>query len=313
MIAENPLWTERYRPTKIEECILPENLKKTFQEFVNRGEVPNLLLVGPAGTGKTTVAKAMLNEIDADYMIINGSMNGNIDTLRNDIQNFASSVSFMGGRKYVILDESDYLNPNSTQPALRNFMEEYSKNCGFILTGNFKKKIIEPLQSRTSVIDFVIPKDDLPGLSLKFFKRVKTILEKENVEYDKNAVASLIAKHFPDSRRILNELQRYSATGCIDSGILIDMTRESFKALISGMKEKDFNKVRKWVAEQSNLDAPTLFSTFYDTAYDYVKKDSIPLLIVLLAKYEYQNAFVVNPEINIMAALTEIMVDVDFE
>ncbi len=313
MITENPLWVERYRPSKIEDCILPENLKTTFQEFVNKEQIPNLLLVGPPGCGKTTVARAMLNEIDADYMIINGSLNGNMDTLRTDIQNFASSVSFTGGRKYVILDESDGLNPNHVQPALRNFMEEYSKNCGFILTANYKKKIIEPLHSRTSIVDFVIPKADIPSLSSKFFKRVKWILENEKVEYDKNAVASLIAKYFPDSRRILNELQRYSATGYIDSGILIDMTRESFKELINALKDKDFNKVRRWVGEQPSLDAATLFSTFYDYAFEYVKKDSIPLLVVLLAKYEYQHAFVVNPEINIMAALTEIMVDVDFQ
>jgi len=211
------LWVEKYRPKTIADTILPEGLKKTFQQFVDQKNVPNLLLTGPAGVGKTTVARAMLEELGADYIVINGSMNGNIDTLRTTIQNFASSVSFAGGRKYVILDEADYLNANSTQPALRNFMEEYSKNCGFIMTCNFKNRIIEPLHSRCSVVEFKIAKKDLPDLAMQFMKRVRMILTTENVEFDKEAIAAIIMKYYPDSRRVLNELQRYSATGKIDS------------------------------------------------------------------------------------------------
>ena len=212
------LWVEKYRPKRISDCVLPENLKATFQEFVDKGSIPNLLLAGGPGVGKTTVARAMLEEVNADYIVINGSMNGNIDTLRVEIMQFASTVSFVGGRKYVILDEADYLNPNSTQPALRNFMEEFSNNCGFILTCNFKNRIIEPLHSRCSVVEFNIPKSVKASIGMNFFNRVKDILSQEGIEYDKRVVAEFITRHFPDWRRIINELQRYSATGSIDTG-----------------------------------------------------------------------------------------------
>ena len=228
-MIDNPLWVERYRPQTIADTILPEDLKATFQQFVDQKSVPNLLLTGSAGVGKTTVARAMLEELECDYIIINGSLNGNIDTLRTTIQNFASSVSFTGGRKYVIIDEADYLNANSTQPALRNFMEEYSKNCGFILTCNFKNRIIEPLHSRCSVIEFKINKNDMADLAKQFMKRVKNILEIENIEYDKEAVAAIIMKYFPDWRRVLNELQRYSATGRVDTGILSNLQQTSIR------------------------------------------------------------------------------------
>lgn len=307
------LWVEKYRPKKIEDTILPEGLKETFKSFIQQGNLPNLLLTGPAGVGKTTVARAMLEEIGADYIVINGSMNGNIDTLRNDIQQFASSISFSGGRKYVILDEADYLNANSTQPALRNFMEEYSRNCGFILTCNFKNRIIEPLHSRCSVVEFKISKEDLPKLAVQFFKRVVGILSNEGITYDKAVIAELINRHIPDWRRVLNELQRYSVNGTIDSGIFVNLQNENLKQLIVAIKEKKFTDMRKWVAENSDTDSAQLFRAFYDQAYDIVKPNSIPELIMLIAKYQYQAAFVADPEINTAAFLTEVMVSVEFQ
>lgn len=306
-MSEEFLWVEKYRPKTVEECILPENLKKTFQEFVNQKNVPNLLLSGSAGCGKTTVAKAMLEQLGCDYIVINGSMNGNIDTLRNEIKNYASAVSFSGGRKYVILDEADYLNPNSTQPALRNFMEEFSGNCGFIMTCNFKNRIIDPLHSRCSVIDFKIKKTDLPGLASQFLKRACNILDLENIQYDKKVVAALITKHYPDWRRVLNELQRYSVTGKIDEGILVQFSETNFKTLLDNMKKGDFPAVRKWVGENSDTDTDVLFKNLYDNAYEVVVPTSIPDLILILSKYQYQAAFVANPEINIAACMLEIM------
>jgi len=311
-MLEEFLWTEKYRPKTIADTILPDNLKSTFQEFINKGESPNFLLAGPAGVGKTTVARAMLEEMGSDYIVINGSMNGNIDTLRNEIKSFASSISFTGGRKYVILDEADYLNANSTQPALRNFMEEFSKNCGFILTCNFKNRIIEPLQSRCSVIDFKIPKKEMPALASQFMKRVTYILGAENVEYDKAVVAEVIKKHFPDWRRVLNELQRYSATGKIDSGMLSNMTEATYKSLVGYLKERDFTNMRKWVGENIDNDTAAIIRMIYDTASVHVAKESIPQLVIILAKYQYQAAFVADQEINLVACLTEILVDCTF-
>lgn len=307
------LWVEMYRPRKIEDCILPSNLKKPFQTFVNNKEVPNLLLCGTPGTGKTTVAKALLEEIGCDYIVINGSMNGNIDTLRTEIKEFASTMSFTGGRKYVILDEADYLNPNSTQPALRNFMEEYSKNCGFILTCNFKNRIIEPLHSRCSVIEFKITKEDKPKIAAQFFKSICCILKKENVEYDEKVVAEFITKYFPDFRRVINELQRYSAIGKIDSGILSNTQDQNFKQLITAIKDKNFTEVRKWVTENSDVDASVFFRTFYDMSSSICKQQSVPQLILILADYQYKNAFVADSELNIMACLVEIMSECEFK
>lgn len=306
------LWVEKYRPKTIADTILTNDLKTTFQEFVNQGNIPNLLLAGSAGCGKTTVARAMLEELGCDYIVINGSMNGNIDTLRNEIQDFASSISFTGSRKYVILDEADYLNPNSTQPALRNFMEEFSKNCGFILTCNFKNRIIEPLQSRCSVVDFKIKKTDLPDLAKQMMKRLCSILAEENIEYDKAVIAELIKKHYPDWRRVINELQRYSATGKIDTGILANITETSIKSLMRFLKEKDFTNTRKWVAENIDSDANAIFRTLYDTASQHVAKNSVPNLVMILAKYQYQAAFVADHEINLMACLTEMMVELEY-
>jgi DNA polymerase III delta prime subunit len=307
------LWVEAYRPKKISDCVLPNTLKETFQQFVNQKNVPNLLLSGGPGVGKTTVARAMLEELNADYIVINGSMNGNIDTLRNEIMQFASTVSFTGGRKYVILDEADYLNPNSTQPALRNFMEEFSNNCGFILTCNFKNRIINPLHSRCSVVDFNIPKDEKMKLASQFLNRINGILVHEDVDFDKKVVAELITKYFPDWRRVINELQRYSATGKVDSGILANNSEASIVELIKHLKAKSFTEMRKWVAHNSDIDTTTLFRKLYDISSTEFKQRSIPQLVVLMADYQHKAAFVADQEINIVAFFTEVMSSCEFE
>ena len=306
-MREDFLWVEKYRPKKIEDTILPADLKATFQEFVNAKNIPNLILAGGPGVGKTTVARAMLEELGADYIMINGSMNGNIDTLRNEIKSYASSMSFVGGRKYVILDEADYLNPQSTQPALRNFMEEYSANCGFILTCNFLNRIIAPLHSRCSVIQFKIAGSDKPKLASQFMKRVETILKNENVEYDQKVVAELILKHFPDWRRVLNELQRYSATGKIDTGLLANITEVSMQKLLDAIRDKDFNTMRKWVVDNLDNEPAVLYRNFFDRAVEYFSPQSVPQLVVLLGDYQYKSAFVADQEINMVAFLTEVM------
>jgi DNA polymerase III delta prime subunit len=311
-MLEDFLCVEKYRPKTIEDTILPVDLKSTFQQFVDQQKIPNMILSGTAGVGKTTVARAMLEQLQCDYIVINGSMNGNIDTLRNEILNFASSVSLSGGRKYVILDEADYLNANSTQPALRNFMEEFSRNCGFILTCNFKNRIIEPLHSRCSVVDFKISKKDMGKLAMQFMKRVVGILESENVTYDKAVVAEVIQKYFPDWRRVLNELQRYSATGTIDSGILANMQEISLKELVGLMKDKNFTEMRKWAKYNLDTDVNVLFNQFYETASDYLVVTSIPQMVLLVAEYQYKNAFAANSEINFMAFLTEAMLRCEF-
>jgi DNA polymerase III delta prime subunit len=310
---EEFLWVEKYRPHTIADTILPDELKTTFQQFVDNKNIPNLILSGTAGVGKTTVARAMLDELDCDYIVINGSMHGNIDTLRNEITSFASTVSFKGGRKYVILDEADYLNANSTQPALRNFMEEFSRNCGFILTCNFRNRIIEPLHSRCSVVDFKINTADTAKLAGQFFKRVVGILKTEGVEYEKAVVAEVIQKHFPDWRRCINELQRYSATGKIDSGILVNLQEENFKQLVGYLKGKNFTDMRKWVAENADTDSSVLFRKLYDAANTHVKPNSIPEFILILADAQYRSAFVADQEINTVSAMVNIMAGVDFQ
>ena len=312
-MREEYLWVEKYRPKTVDDCILPNDLKQTFQTFVDQENVPNLLLSGGPGVGKTSVAKAMLEQLDCDYIIINGSLSGNIDTLRNDIMQFASSVSFSGGRKYVILDEADYLNPQSTQPALRNFMEEFSKNCGFILTCNFKNRIIEPLHSRCSVIDFKIPTNQKPKIAAGFFKRTCNILEENNIQYDQKVVAELVQKHFPDWRRVLNELQRYSVSGNIDSGLLTNLTDESFKALVSYLKTKNFTEMRKWVGLNSDNESTSLFRSIYENCSTYVEPNSIPQVVLILADYQYKSAFVADQEINLVACLTEMMAEIKWK
>lgn len=305
------LWCEKYRPKTIADTILPTEIKATFQKFVDQRNIPNLLLSGTAGVGKTTVARAMLEELECDYIIINGSMNGGIDTLRNEILNFVSTVSLSGGRKYVILDEADHLTANF-QPALRNFMEEFSKNCGFILTCNFKNKIIDPLHSRCSVIDFKISKKDMAKLAMQFMKRVENILSVENIEYDKAVVAQLIQKHFPDWRRVLNELQRYSVSGKIDTGILANLQQTSIKELVGLMKEKNFTEIRKWSKNNIDTDVNYLYNEFYETAAEFFTPRCVPALVLLIAKYQYQNSFAANPEINFTAFLVEVMIEMEF-
>jgi DNA polymerase III delta prime subunit len=311
-MREQFLWCEKYRPKTIEDTILPCELKQTFQQFVDQKNIPNLILSGSAGVGKTTVARAMLEQLGCDYIIINGSMNGNIDTLRNDILNFASTVSLSGGRKYVILDEADYLNANSTQPALRNFMEEFSRNCGFILTCNFKNRIIEPLHSRCSVIDFKINKKAMAKLATQFFKRTTKILEEEKVEYDQQVVAQVINKYFPDWRRVLNELQRYSSIGKIDTGILVNLQETSITELVGFLKDKNYTEIRKWVKNNLDTDVNELYTKFYEISSDVCTKQTAPQLVLDVARYQYQNAFVANPEINFLAFLIEVMMNCEF-
>ena len=312
-MSETFLWCEQYRPKDVESCILPKNLKDTFSDFVQSGRVPNLILTGGSGVGKTTIAKAMLEELDATYMMINGSEESGIDVLRTKIKNFASTVSLHGGRKYLILDEADYLNPQSTQPALRGFMEEFHKNCGFIFTCNYKNRLIEPLHSRCSVVDFVIPNSEKPKLASQFFQRIEDILNEQNIEYDKRVIAEVINKHFPDWRRILNELQRYSVSGVIDAGMLVDIAEINIKELMQSMKNKEFTNVRKWVVNNLDNDAVRLLRRIYDNLYDYVEGSSIPHVVVVLGEYQYKAAFVADQEINMLACLTEIMARAKFK
>ena len=312
MNIEEFLWVEKYRPRLLEDTILPPATQAKFTQFVSDSNIPNLILAGSAGTGKTTVARAMLEELGCDYIVINGSLDGNIDTLRSTIRDYASTVSFGSGRKYVILDEADYLNPQSTQPALRNFMEEFSKNCGFILTCNFPNRIIEPLHSRCSLIEFKIDKKDKPGVAAKFFKRVCNILDGEDVTYDRKAVAMLVEKHFPDFRRVLNELQSYAGTGQIDAGILSNKSDDDYKGMLELVKAKNFTEVRKWVAENSDADPGVFFTKLYEIGSEMVDKQSIPQLVLIVADYQYKQAFVMNNEINMTACLTEIMAGCTF-
>ena len=309
---EHLLWTEKYRPQTIEECILPERLKKPFQEYVNQKTIPNLLLHGGAGVGKTTVAKAMCNEIGCDFMIINGSDESGIDTFRVKIKNYASSMSFAGGRKVIIIDEADYLNPNSTQPALRNAIEEFAGNCSFIFTCNYKNRIIEPLHSRCAVIDFGLKNGEKVKMAAQFHKRIEHVLQSEKVDYEKTVVAELIKKHFPDFRRVINELQRYAQLGKIDVGILSQIGDISISQIIKHLKEKDFGSIRKWVAS-TEIDSTALFRKIYDGLYDSLKPQSIPKAVLILADYQYKQAFVADQEINMVACLTELMVECDFQ
>jgi DNA polymerase III delta prime subunit len=307
------LWVEKYRPQKIDDCVLPQALKNTFRQYVEQGELPNFLFTGSAGVGKTTIAKALCNEIGAEFMMINGSEESGIDTLRTKIKGFASTISLTDAKKVVILDEADYLNANSTQPALRGFIEEFANNCRFILTCNFKNRIIEPIHSRCAVVEFKIDSKDKQEIAATFFKRAVTILRQEQIEFDPKVVAELITKHFPDYRRILNELQRYSVSGKIDSGILVNMSEESFKSLIKLLKEKDFAEVRKWVSKNSDSDTTSLFRELYDSAANTIEPNSVPQLVLILADYQYKAAFVADHELNIMAALTEIMAQCKFK
>ena len=309
------IWVEKYRPTTIDECILPKSIKQTFQDFVDRGEIPNMLLSGPPGIGKTTVAKALCNQLGADYYVINGSDEGRfLDTVRNNAKNFASTVSLTSESKHkvIIIDEAD--NPTSdVQLLLRASIEEFSKNCRFIFTCNYKNKIIDPLHSRCSVVDFSIHKRDKPTIAAQFFSRLTYILEEEKVETDKKVVAQLINKHFPDWRRVLNECQRYSVSGKIDSGILVTFSDVSIDELTKNLKEKNFSAVRKWTVDNLDNDPTVLLRRVYDALYSTLENSSIPAAVLIIARYSYQIAFVADQEINLLACLTEIMVECEFK
>jgi DNA polymerase III delta prime subunit len=299
------LWVEKYRPQTIDDCILPESQKKDFRVMLDKGEIQNMLLCGGAGMGKTTIARALCNELDTDYIIINGSEESGIDVLRTKIKQFASAVSFSGKPKVVILDEADYLNPNSTQPALRAFIEEFSSNCRFIFTCNFKNRIIPPLHSRCAVVEFKIGKDDKAQIAASFFKRVLEILRNEGIEFNKKVVAKVVEKHFPDYRRVLNELQKYSASGAIDEGVLVSVTESNMNELVTVLKDKDWKKMRQWVVNNQDNDPQGLFRKVYDTLIE--KVSTVPQLVLLLADYQYKAAFCADQEINLVACLTEIM------
>ena len=306
------LWVELYRPHTISDCILPEEYKKTFQSYVDRKEIPHLLLCGGPGTGKTTVARALCDEIGCDYLMINGSDESGIDTFRTKIKNYASSMSLTGGKKVIIIDEADYLNPNSTQPAMRGAMEEFAVNCTFIMTCNFKNRIIEPLHSRCAVIEFKLRKEDRPKMAMAFMKRASEILANEKIPFDKAVLVEVVKKHFPDYRRILNELQRYSVSGKIDTGILSSIADVSINELVNALKDQNFGAMRKWVADFGAEDPARVYRKIYDSLYDVIDKSTIPNAVLILAKYQYQSAFVPDQELNMVACLTEMMVEVKF-
>ncbi len=307
---EHILWTERYRPQRVEDCILPDRIKTIFQKYVAQKEIPNLLLTGGAGVGKTTIAKAMCNEIGCDYLILNGSDENGVDTIRVKIRGYASAMSFSGGRKVIIIDEADYLTPNA-QAILRNAIEEFAVNCSFIFTCNYRNRLIEPLHSRCAVVDFTLKTDEKSKMASAFFKRITHVLDSENVGYDDKVIVELIKKHFPDFRRVINELQKYSQLGKIDVGILSQINDVSLSQIVKHLKEKDFTAIRKW-ASTTDIDNTYFFRKLYDNLYDFLKPQSIPQVILILADYQYKEAFVADSEINLVACLTEIMANAEF-
>jgi DNA polymerase III delta prime subunit len=314
MESNQMLWVEKYRPHKIEDCILPESIKTTFQEYVNRKEIPNLLLTGSAGVGKTTIAKALCEEVGCDYIVINGSEETGVDNIRVKVKNYASSMSLAGGRKVIIIDEADYLSPNA-QAALRGSIEEFAVNCSFIFTCNFKHKIMDAIHSRCSVVEFKLQNGQKAKMATQFFKRVEWLLAEEGVTYDKQVVAAVITKHFPDNRRVLNELQRYSSneSKTIDKGILAAVSDINITELVKALKVKDFGTARKWVTNNVDSDSATILRKIYDNMYDFLKPESIPPAVLVLAKYQYQAAFVADQEINLVACLTEFMIECEFK
>jgi len=307
------LFVEKYRPKTIEDCILPQSLKTVFEKMVVSGDLPNMLFTGTAGLGKTTVAKALCNELDLDHIVINGSEEGNIDTLRGKIKQFASSISLQGGYKVVILDEADYLNPQSTQPALRGFIEEFADNCRFILTCNFKNRIIEPLHSRCGVYEFNTTKKELAELCGTFLAHLKNILDKELVEYKTETLVQLIMKHAPDWRRVINECQRHSIGGQLETVVLNAADNNDYDLLFKALKDKDFKKMRTWVVNNMDVDPNAIFRGIYDRMYDNIETSTIPNLVLILADYQYKNAFVADHELNMVACLTELMANINIK
>lgn len=309
---ESFLWVEKYRPTSVSDCILPDRLKKPFQEYVDRKEIPNLMLTGSAGVGKTTIAKAMCDEIGINHLYINASENRGIDMLRTTIRNYASTVSLTGGTKVIILDEADYLTPEA-QAAMRGAIEEFAANCTFIFTCNFKARLIDALHSRCSVIDFALKADEKPKMAMQLMKRMESILTEESVKYDKAVLAKIIEKYFPDYRRTLNELQRFSSSGNLDAGIVSQLSDvRKIADLVNSLKEKNFGEMRKWCVANSDIEPARIYRKIYDGLYEYMKPHSIPQAVVTIGKYQYQAAFVADQEINLVACLTELMVDCEY-
>ena len=312
-MSESLLWVEKYRPRTIEDCILPESIKKTLRDVVSQNKIPNMMFTGTSGIGKTTAARAICNETQADYLIINGSDEGRmIDTLRTKLTQFCSTISLSGSRKVVIIDEADYMNADSVQPAMRNFTERFADNCSFIFTCNYKNRIIEPIHSRCAVIDFSLKNGEKQVIAARFMKRVEGILTDESIDYDKEVIAKLVLKHFPDFRRVLNELQRYSTSGEINSGVLANIKEMNLKELIDSLREKNFSKMRQWVVANVDNDPATVYRKIYDELYTVVDKGSIPQAVLTIAEYQYKSAFVADQEINLVACLVELMAECEF-
>jgi len=312
-MSESLLWVEKYRPRTIEDCILPESIKKTLRDVVSQNKIPNMMFTGTSGIGKTTAARAICNETQADYLIINGSDEGRmIDTLRTKLTQFCSTISLSGSRKVVIIDEADYMNADSVQPAMRNFTERFADNCSFIFTCNYKNRIIEPIHSRCAVIDFSLKNGEKQVIAARFMKRVEGILADESIDYDKEVIAKLVLKHFPDFRRVLNELQRYSTSGEINSGVLANIKEMNLKELIDSLREKNFSKMRQWVVANVDNDPATVYRKIYDELYNVVDKGSIPQAVLTIAEYQYKSAFVADQEINLVACLVELMAECEF-
>ena len=312
-MSESLLWVEKYRPRTIEDCILPETIKTTLRDVVKLNKIPNMMFTGTSGIGKTTAARAICNETQADYLIINGSDEGRmIDTLRTKLTQFCSTISLSGSRKVVIIDEADYMNADSVQPAMRNFTERFADNCSFIFTCNYKNRIIEPIHSRCAVIDFSLKNGEKQVIAARFMKRVEGILTDESIDYDKEVIAKLVLKHFPDFRRVLNELQRYSTSGEINSGVLANIKEMNLKELIDSLREKNFSKMRQWVVANVDNDPATVYRKIYDELYNVVDKGSIPQAVLTIAEYQYKSAFVADQEINLVACLVELMAECEF-
>ena len=312
-MSESLLWVEKYRPKSIEDCILPETIKRTLRDVVKLNKIPNMMFTGTSGIGKTTAARAICNETQADYLIINGSDEGRmIDTLRTKLTQFCSTISLSGSRKVVIIDEADYMNADSVQPAMRNFTERFADNCSFIFTCNYKNRIIEPIHSRCAVIDFSLKNGEKQVIAARFMKRVEGILTDESIDYDKEVIAKLVLKHFPDFRRVLNELQRYSTSGEINSGVLANIKEMNLKELIDSLREKNFSKMRQWVVANVDNDPATVYRKIYDELYNVVDKGSIPQAVLTIAEYQYKSAFVADQEINLVACLVELMAECEF-